>query len=332
MLRPWILQMREQGLCPRTLADDLMLTTEIDTSPTNTLTRFAQGFNLTIQHLIDLGGKIAPKKSKLLATMANHRNWLARYTWEPIHAVVEVVHQMRDLGSQLVLGGQECVSISRARLKTATATVRRIHRLPHSRKQKIHFVKAVGHAQGLYSAEASHIDEIELDNYSRAVLDAIGPGNQMRSKAMVYALADDEGDICPSIAILHKRVQYIRRMHARWPDLYTKMLRIFDQYARCRYKGAAYRGLDTSKLRPAPPPGDARRAGWKNAEPPRGPIGLVLQNAHYAGIALDVRHGIIHRPKGHGIRYLELPYQQLKTTIIDLGQRAMIEAESHNRT
>ena len=56
MLRPWILQMREVSLRPRTLADDLMLTTHICTSPTNTPTRCAQGFNFTIQDLVDLGG------------------------------------------------------------------------------------------------------------------------------------------------------------------------------------------------------------------------------------------------------------------------------------
>eukprot|EP00973_Karenia_brevis_P002188 294756-Karenia_brevis.AAC.1 len=82
------------------------------------------------------------------------------------------------------MGGHECVSMSRARLTTATATVRRVNTLPHNRKQKAHFIKAVAHAQGLYAAEASHVDEIALAVYSRAILDTIGPSNQMRSKAL----------------------------------------------------------------------------------------------------------------------------------------------------
>eukprot|EP00973_Karenia_brevis_P068999 9591400-Karenia_brevis.AAC.1 len=63
---------------------------------------------------------------------------------------------MRDLGSQLVVAGCEAASLSRQRLHKACATVKRIGRLPHQRKTKAHFIKAVGHTQGLYAAEASH--------------------------------------------------------------------------------------------------------------------------------------------------------------------------------
>eukprot|EP00973_Karenia_brevis_P007149 969759-Karenia_brevis.AAC.1 len=98
--------MQHQQLNPRTLADDLMLTTDAATPHENTLTTFARGFTDTMIHLGDMGGRIAPTKSKLFATRPGHRDWLARYTWNPINTTIEVVHQMRDLGSQLVLGGK----------------------------------------------------------------------------------------------------------------------------------------------------------------------------------------------------------------------------------
>eukprot|EP00973_Karenia_brevis_P034687 4786751-Karenia_brevis.AAC.1 len=64
-LRAWICQMIELGLTPRTLADDILLTTPIDKDGNwPSLRVFAKGFNDTIQHLIDLGGKVAPAKTQ----------------------------------------------------------------------------------------------------------------------------------------------------------------------------------------------------------------------------------------------------------------------------
>eukprot|EP00973_Karenia_brevis_P008687 1175018-Karenia_brevis.AAC.1 len=78
-LRAWICQMHEYQAVPRTLADDLLLTT---TGP-RALHLFKHCFTLTIKHLQDMGGRLSPHKSKLFST------------------VIPVVHQLRDLGASL---------------------------------------------------------------------------------------------------------------------------------------------------------------------------------------------------------------------------------------
>eukprot|EP00973_Karenia_brevis_P073163 10163488-Karenia_brevis.AAC.1 len=85
------------GAQPRALADDLLLTS----CGTRALHVFQVGFTATIRHLVDLGGRLAPQKSKLFSTVTSHRTWLATYVWDVIAQQVPVVHHMRDLGASL---------------------------------------------------------------------------------------------------------------------------------------------------------------------------------------------------------------------------------------
>ena len=62
LLRPWSLQISEFGATARTLADDLLV---ILSGSQKILTVFTHVFHLTMVHLHDLGGKIAPSKSKI---------------------------------------------------------------------------------------------------------------------------------------------------------------------------------------------------------------------------------------------------------------------------
>ena len=60
-------------------------------------------FEATMIHIADIGGRLAPKKSRLFATIAAHRVWLAAYVWDPIEQEVLLVYKLRDLGSSLSL-------------------------------------------------------------------------------------------------------------------------------------------------------------------------------------------------------------------------------------
>eukprot|EP00973_Karenia_brevis_P076976 10689113-Karenia_brevis.AAC.1 len=64
LLRPWLLQMRSLGLKARSLADDLFVTV-------------FDRYDMTITHLHDIGGKVAPAKSTLFALHLEHRAWLS---------------------------------------------------------------------------------------------------------------------------------------------------------------------------------------------------------------------------------------------------------------
>eukprot|EP00973_Karenia_brevis_P056286 7828944-Karenia_brevis.AAC.1 len=57
------------GAKPRTLADDLLVTTSGDRA----LHTFQAAVNCTITHLIDIGGRLSAHKSKLYSTFSSHR-------------------------------------------------------------------------------------------------------------------------------------------------------------------------------------------------------------------------------------------------------------------
>eukprot|EP00973_Karenia_brevis_P095406 12427166-Karenia_brevis.AAC.1 len=191
--------MSDLGLTPRTLADDILLTTPIDTHPSQPLLReFAQGFEATIAHLHDLGGKVAPSKSKLFALAPMHRAWLSRFVWPSLGEQITVVLQMRDLGSQLNPSLLVHTSLSRQRLTKALTTVYKTSKLPHDKHRKAQFIDSCGHPQAFYAAEASHIDETYLAKYISAVTNCVGTSRQMHSKSLTYLLTQHG-----SIAHLH---------------------------------------------------------------------------------------------------------------------------------
>ena len=96
LLRPWMLQVQELGAVAHTLADELLLMV----TGTRVLHVIQNALHLTMIHLHDLGGRIAPNKSKTFASVSEHRTWLASYLRPAIGTNIEVVHHMRDLGAE----------------------------------------------------------------------------------------------------------------------------------------------------------------------------------------------------------------------------------------
>ena len=94
-LRAWILQMRQYQLKARTLADDLFLSV----IGQRCLSIFQFAFALTIQHSVDLGGRISAHKSTVFATCHTHKTWLGSYLWPCMLATIRVVGHIRDLGA-----------------------------------------------------------------------------------------------------------------------------------------------------------------------------------------------------------------------------------------
>eukprot|EP00973_Karenia_brevis_P041155 5693300-Karenia_brevis.AAC.1 len=176
-LRPWMAQMLSLNAVPRTLADDLMLITR----GSRALHVFQRAFELTMEHLIDLGGRLAPRKSKIFSTLASHRTYLAAYVWPPIAQQIKVVPNLRDLGSALSLTAASCTSYSQVRLTDAINTLHRIRRLPHSKVVKGRFALSAAHAKGLYSCEASQVDIGMLRKYTSTLMKLVGTDNQMHA-------------------------------------------------------------------------------------------------------------------------------------------------------
>ena len=100
------------GAIPRTLAADWSLMAK----GSRALLVFPHAFNATMEHLQDLGGRIAPSESKLFATIAAHRQWLSSYLWPTIRQTIDVVHHMGDLDASLSTNFVCTTALSRARI------------------------------------------------------------------------------------------------------------------------------------------------------------------------------------------------------------------------
>eukprot|EP00973_Karenia_brevis_P087547 12138637-Karenia_brevis.AAC.1 len=72
--------MQTYAVNPRILADDILLTA----TGHSALDTFVRAFTATILHLHHIGGRVAPQKSKLFATISAHRSWLRQKVWPSI--------------------------------------------------------------------------------------------------------------------------------------------------------------------------------------------------------------------------------------------------------
>ena len=104
LLRPWIIDMKNRELHPRTLADDvLLLANSHPTAPTHLhhCTKFVEGFQQTLIFFSDLGAKISPTKSLAFSSDPSTRHTLRSLIWTPIGKCIQVLNDTRDLGTHL---------------------------------------------------------------------------------------------------------------------------------------------------------------------------------------------------------------------------------------
>ncbi len=104
LLRPWAQLVKEHGCKPRSLADDLLIVAEGE----GRAKKLSQALDATLTFLSDMGGKVAPIKSRVFSTCARTRSWLSRKFWKPIGAGIRVANHFRDLGTHLNLTFMAC--------------------------------------------------------------------------------------------------------------------------------------------------------------------------------------------------------------------------------
>ena len=94
LMRPWMKQMESVGAIPRILADDLFTFR----SGKKHLEKLECAFDLTHEHMEDMGAKIAPTKSVTFASSVTTRKWLRNHRWRRLGKKVPLQTDMRDLG------------------------------------------------------------------------------------------------------------------------------------------------------------------------------------------------------------------------------------------
>ena len=88
-----------------------------------------------------------------------------------------------------------------------------------------------------------------------------------------------------------RRNLMLRRMVAKHHGVQQRAERILERYADMGYVGTFNQELGLTGLLPAPPTAEVGRTRWKPKMAPKGPIGLLLANAHL--LAAAVKPGFV---------------------------------------
>ena len=164
------------------------------------------------------------------------------------------------------------------------------------------------------------------------MLKLVGTNNQMHSRSLTFGFSGLRFDVDPFVAIFQRRITMLRRFLAKNPHKSVLVDSIYDAYARKSFVGTLHKDVDLSQLAPAPLPGDCGRAAWKSSETPSGAIGLLLQNTHLLGAAIDVKRHVIVAHNRADVNYMDMPFQLLHSTICEFAFDQVHVASSQQRT
>ena len=191
LMKPWMNQMRQLQVIPRTLADDLFFYS----AGKGHEKRAAKAMDVSHQFFSDIAAKVADKKCVLTSTSQTTRASLRLRRWRHYPKGIPVVSHFRDLGTHITLDGTKNSTTMKQRIIKATKMTRALKRLKITQKQKAKIVRCNILTAGLYGSEAARLNKGALDQLTTAIVDAIGPSSGRRSRAMVFLTCADGTDL-----------------------------------------------------------------------------------------------------------------------------------------
>ena len=208
---PWVKLMREGGVEPRVLADDLMFSSAGSRCRGLTL----KAMNLSRQFFTDLGAKVAVKKCFTFASDSSTRQFLTDYEWDVNGLKIPCVSNFRDLGTHLNLTKGFNGATLTDRMVKGIDMAKRLKWLPMSRPAKENIVRSNILPAALYGAEAAHVNASVLQRLRAAIASAIGPASRKRSVNLTFCFTNSSKDLDPVAHILYNRVAGLRRLMAK---------------------------------------------------------------------------------------------------------------------
>ena len=159
LMRPWMEQMRAVAVVPRILADDL----QIFTSGPRHLENLRYAFDLTHEHMEDMGAKIAPTKSVTFASNITSRNWLRNHRWRRLGKKVPLQTDMRDLGGHLNTAANRTYGTTLTeRMRKTAESVRALQKRKAPYKVKAELIRSKQLPKALYGCETAPVNESAL--------------------------------------------------------------------------------------------------------------------------------------------------------------------------
>ena len=184
-----------------------------------------------MQYIMDMGGKVAPDKSSILASNRFIRKQLRRHTWRSLNGLaLPVLTHARDLGTHINFGQSLVGKTINDRIKQAMAVCAKISGLQVTRKRKASIVRSIVLAKAMYGIEAAPPCDALLTKLGSRILKCVGFRNKVKCNALAFDLVQEAGDLDPRLHVMVNRVVMIRRMVARSAGVLHKIRNILQAY------------------------------------------------------------------------------------------------------
>ncbi len=299
LTRPWISLMRQTGVIPRCLADDLLILAIGNKHQS----RYIQAMNQSKQYFQDIGAKIAERKCFSFAADRQTRDFLSKYVWDHTGLRIPTVSSFRDIGAHLNLSrASNGVTLTKRMLK-AIAMVKKLAWLPIPVAFKEKIVRANILPAGLYAVETTTVNNSTLRMLRAAIANAIGPKSTRASTDMVFNCTACSGDLDPLVYIMVQRVTALKRIMAKFPET-VPIIRDIIHY--CNHKS----------------PSDVDSAG---------PVSLLQQDLKDLGAGLSDSF-VITMDNEADIDIINMPWQHLKKAVADLVIRKRNKQAAQQRS
>ena len=324
LMTPWVNIMKDNGLEPRVLADDLLFTAD-DNNGEDHLDLTIKGVELSIDYFEDIGAKVAANKCFTFASSSKTRNHLKKHIWKRGNKIINK-NSFRDLGSHLHLHKSKNGATLSERMLQATKMTKRLRWLNVSVETKHKIITTNIIPAALYGVEATYVNQNVLNGLRSAIATIIGSRSAKRSVDLTFDYIPTKRELDPNAHILLRRVIELRRNCSKNPGRknYIKMI--------MRRKKQEQEGKFNFKEEE-----DIRR--WKQNSRDNnlddkgavGPITLLCAQLESMGYKMDDNLIITH-PNETPIDIWHMPIQHLKAAVLNIAKRARATNAAKHRT
>ncbi len=301
--------MKECGITPRALADDLFLFTEGKRHGP----RIVEGMKLSRRFFEDIGAKVADRKCFLSSTCPSTRETLRHYDWDGQGLRLPVKNHFRDLGCHLCLDNTSSASTTSDRLRVAISSTHKVRRLPISKADKRMIILANILPAALYGIEMVKTNKALIDELGAAIAGAVGPRSARRARAGVFEARSEGKEIDPKVVQLTRRVSLLRRILAKFPEVAVKVRLIVKKY----------------EIKFQANPDGSKVHDWEDHL--KGPIGFLFGELKEIGAKLK-DNLTIEQYKEQSIDIQRTPWQNLKGAINTFGKKTRTVKAAQERT
>ncbi len=310
LMRPWIKVMREIGVEPRVLADDLFFTA----TGRKHATLAVEAMQASRAYFQDIGAKVAPRKCLITSTSQQARANLRKHSWGKDDVNIPVVNHFRDLGAHICFDGANAAPTLTKRLENATDAVNRLARLPITKARKAHIIRTNILPAALYGSEVAEGSKKAMQALRASIANAIGPRSVRRSPAMTFESCSGKGkDLDPMVQRLVRKVTLLRRTIAKHEEVGGKVKTILQKYAKRRMAGTCNDGKNHDvKVQPL------------------GPVGMLIQELDTNGAEIDESLNI-KQENEVDFNVIVTPWATLLDLTEALAKRSRTKKASQNR-